>query len=108
MPLQSSQPNSVRSSRENMCNKVKDLTELLKIAYCILYTDSKYLIEFDKQFLSKLYSLYGENAIVQKDGYITIYFENNKSLKLKYLDVNSIIGTGHSNIQVKDSAYVIL
>jgi DNA-directed RNA polymerase len=32
------------------CNKVNNITGFLKIAYCIIYSDSKYLLEFESNF----------------------------------------------------------
>jgi signal transduction histidine kinase len=39
------------------------LTELLKSAYCIIYSNKSYLVEFDKNFLASIINYFGKNAV---------------------------------------------
>lgn len=46
------------------CNKVNLLTTLLNTAYCVIYTNKKYLIDFHSNFLANIKNCYGENSVL--------------------------------------------
>jgi DNA-directed RNA polymerase len=88
------------------CNKVSLLTELLKSAYCIIYSDSKYLVQFNENFLSKIKSYYGENAVSLIDNNLTVTTKSGV-ITLKYPDINFILDSKISKIDVRNSSYII-
>ena len=49
------------------CNKLHNLTGLLKFAYCIIYSDNKYLLDLDANFRSTILNSYGKEAISFKE-----------------------------------------
>ena len=74
------------------CNKVNNLIKLLKSAYCIIYSNSKYLIEFDYNFRHTIKKTYGDDAVSFNDnkGKLTIKLKN-ENIELKYPSLNSVI-----------------
>ena len=90
------------------CNKVNNLIGLLKTAYCIIYSDSKYLLEFDSNFRSTIIKLYGKDAVSfnDKEGKIIINFKND-TISLKYPSINSVIDSKTSKINLNLSNYLI-
>jgi len=50
--------NSIHDCFAVPCNKVNNLIGLLKFAYCIIYSDNKYLLEFDSNFRSTIKNLW--------------------------------------------------
>jgi hypothetical protein len=90
------------------CNKVNNLIGLLKIAYCIIYTENKYLLEFDANFRSTIIKAYGKDAVSFEDGgKLKINLEG-ETIILKYPSISSIITSKISQINLKDSNYLIL
>ena len=90
------------------CTNAKLLTNLIKSAYCILYTKNKYLLDFDANFINSIKKYYGENnvtldlskeklSIYTNEGYITV----------KYPSLNSIIKSKISQIDISESLYLI-
>lgn len=90
------------------CNKVNNLIGLLKIAYCSIYSDNKYLLEFDSNFRSTIIKSYGKEAISfnDKEGKIIINFKTD-TIILKYPSINSVIESKISQINLKDSNYLL-
>lgn len=89
-------------------NKVNNLIGLLRIAYCIIYTENKYLLEFDANFRSTIIKAYGKNAVSFEDaGKLKINLEG-ETIILDYPSISSIITSKISQINLKDSNYLIL
>jgi len=90
------------------CNKVNNLIGLLKIAYCIIYSDKKYLLEFDTNFRNTIIKLYGKDAVSFKDeeGQLKIKFKT-ENIYLKYPSINSVLNSNTSQINIKNSNYLI-
>jgi DNA-dependent RNA polymerase len=89
------------------CNKVNNLIGLLKIAYCIIYTDNKYLLEFDAYFKSTIIKAYGKDAVSFEDaGILEIKLEG-ETIILKYPSISSIIKSKIPQINLNDSNYLI-
>jgi len=90
------------------CNKVNNLIGLLKIAYCIIYSDNKYLLEFDSNFRSTIKKSYGKDAVSfnEEEGKIIIKFKTDTFI-LKYPSIKSVIESKISKINLKDSKYLI-
>jgi len=84
-----------------LCNNVKLLTNLIKSAYYILYTDNKYLLEFDANFINSIKIYYGENNVTldlsQKK--LSVYTKE-INITVKYPSLNSIINSKISQIDV--------
>lgn len=90
------------------CNKVNNLIGLLKSAYCIIYSNSKYLLEFDSNFRSTIIKFYGKDAISFDDTKGTLILNlKNGIIKLKYPSIQSVIDINSSNINFKNSNYII-
>ena len=90
------------------CTNAKLLTNLIKSAYCILYTKNKYLLDFDANFINSIKKYYGESnvtldlnkeklSVYTNEGYITV----------KYPSLNSIIKSQISQIDISESLYLI-
>jgi len=90
------------------CNKVSHLIGLLRSAYCIIYTESKYLIEFDDNFKNTIIKSYGESAVTfdNKKGKLTIKLKN-ENITFKYPSINKIIDIGTTNTNLINSNYLI-
>ena len=92
------------------CNKVKDLIVLLKIAYCSIYSENKYLLEFYANFRSTIIKSYGNEAVSfnDKEGKIIININNKcDTIILKYPSINSVIKNENFQINLNDSNYLI-
>nr|QWO71374.1 RNA polymerase [Termitomyces sp. DKA64] len=98
------------------CNKVNLITELLKVAYCIIYTKKKYLIEFNNNFIDSIKIHYGENNVYinkEKEKLIVItespqgsLYEERVKISFKFPSIDSIIDSKISNIDVSKSCYL--
>ena len=90
------------------CNKVNNLIGLLKSAYCIIYSNSKYLLEFDSNFRHTIIKSYGEDAVSFNDntGKLTIKLKN-ENIILKYPSINGVIVTDSTKINFENSNYLI-
>lgn len=90
------------------CNKVNDLIGLLKFAYCSIYSDNKYLLEFDSNLRSTIIKLYGKDAVSFNDeeSKIKINFKT-ETISLKYPSITSVIESKISQINLKNSNYLI-
>jgi DNA-directed RNA polymerase len=90
------------------CNNAKLLTNLIKSAYCILYTENKYLLNFDANFINSIKNYYGENNVTL-DLYnerLTVY-TNEGHIYVKYPSLKSIIKSKISQIDISESLYLI-
>ncbi|KAF8805671.1 hypothetical protein BYT27DRAFT_7104008, partial [Phlegmacium glaucopus] len=89
------------------CNKVNLITELLKNAYVIIYSNNKYLLEFDSNFIHTIKKIYSENSVSfnEKKGEITV-ITNTDCITVKYPSIKSIIGSKISQIDVSQSSYI--
>jgi hypothetical protein len=74
------------------CKNAKLLTNLIKSAYCILYTENKYLLDFDANFINSIKNYYGENNVTLdlSNEKLTVY-TNEGDISVKYHSLNSII-----------------
>jgi DNA-dependent RNA polymerase len=90
------------------CNKVNILTGLLKSAYCIIYSESNYLENFDLNFRSLITKTFGESAVSFKneEGKVIIKFKD-EELSIKFPSINSVVKNKKSEITVKNSNYLI-
>ena len=90
------------------CNKVNILIKLLKSAYGIIYSNSKYLLEFDNNFRDTIIKSYGVDAVSfdDKKGKLTINFKN-ETIIMKYPSINSVIDINSTQIDFKNSNYLI-
>lgn len=90
------------------CSKVSNLLELLKTVYCIIYSDSKYLQVFDRDFREDIISIFGKEAVTfnDKNGKVTVT-TNTDTITIKYPSLNHIIDNNSSNIVVKNSNYLL-
>jgi len=90
------------------CNNAKLLTNLIKSAYCILYTDNKYLLDFDANFINSIKNHYGENNVTLDLSKEKLSVYTNKGyITVKYPSLNSIIKSKISQINVTKSPYLI-
>jgi DNA-directed RNA polymerase len=90
------------------CNKVQTLTGLLKFAYCIIYSDNKYLLEFDANFRSTILNTYGTEAITSKEEKEKIKIKiKMDTIVLKYPSIKSVINSNDFKINLKNSNYLI-
>jgi len=90
------------------CNKVNNLTGLLKTAYCIIYSDSKYLLDFDASFRFSIIKSYGEAAVLFKDEEAKLIVKlNGENLTFKFPSINSVIQEENSKVNLKNSNYLI-
>jgi len=90
------------------CNNAKLLTNLIKSAYCILYTDNKYLLDFDANFINSIKNYYGENnVILDLSNEILSVYTNEGYISVKYPSLNSIIKSKISKIDISESLYLI-
>ena len=73
------------------CNNAKLLTNLIKSAYCILYTENKYLLDFYANFINSIKNYYGENNVTLdlSNEKLTVY-TNEGDISVKYPSLNSI------------------
>jgi DNA-directed RNA polymerase len=74
------------------CNNAKLLTNLIKSAYCILYTNNKYLLDFDANFINSIKNYYGENNVtfdLSKE--ILSVYTNGENITVIYPSLKSII-----------------
>jgi DNA-directed RNA polymerase len=90
------------------CNKVNSLIGLLKTAYCLIYSDSKYLLDFDCNFRNTIIKSYGKDAVSfdEVKGKIKIKTKS-ECITLKYPSINSIINSNISKINLRNSNYLI-
>jgi len=67
---------------------MSQIIELLKSAYIIIYSNKKYLLEFDANFWTTIKNYYGENAVSfnEKDEKITISTDTN-IITVKYIPI---------------------
>ena len=84
------------------CNHVSLLIDLLKFAYCIIYTNKNYLIEFEDNFLNHILKIYGSNCY---DPITRIIKIKDLKIKLVFPDVKTIIGK--NTISTLDSSYLL-
>jgi DNA-directed RNA polymerase len=90
------------------CNNAKLLTNLIKSAYCILYTDNKYLLDFDVNFINSIKNYYGENNVtLDLSNEILSVYTNEGYISVKYPSLNSIIKSKISQIDISESLYLI-
>ena len=90
------------------CNNAKLLTNLIKSAYCILYTENKYLLDFYANFINSIKNYYSENNVtldLSKEE-LSVY-TNEGNITVKYPSLNSIIKSKISQIDVSNSQYRI-
>jgi DNA-directed RNA polymerase len=90
------------------CNKVNKLIGLLKTAYCIIYSDSKYLLDFDSNFRSSIIKSFGKDVVSFKDKEEKIIINlKNESIILKYPSIKSVIDSKIPQINLNNSNYLI-
>lgn len=91
------------------CNKVSIIVELLKAAYIIIYSNKKYLIEFDSNFRASIIKHYGEKAVSFNENKLEMTVKTaTDSITVKYTPITSIIDSKMSKIDVINSTYLIL
>jgi hypothetical protein len=90
------------------CNKVKILTTLLKSAYCVIYTNNKYLIDFHSNFITNIKRCYGEDSVSldEEKNKLTV-ITNSEEITVKCPSIKSIIDSDISKIDVSNSTYLI-
>lgn len=90
------------------CNKAQLLLNLIKSAYCILYTNHKYLLSFDANFINSIQIYYGkENVSLDIDKEKLTVLTNEGYITVKYPSLKSIINSQISQIDVSKSLYLI-
>lgn len=90
------------------CNKVNKLIGLLKTAYCIIYSDSKYLLDFDSNFRSSIIKSFDKDVVSFNDKEEKIIINlKNKTIILKYPSIKSVIDSKTPQINLNDSNYLI-
>lgn len=90
------------------CNKVNLLTELLKAVYCIIYSNSKYLQEFDRSFRADIVATFGAAAVEFSDADGKLYIKTTEDvISIKYPSLSKVIDTKPSQIDVSKSNYLI-
>lgn len=98
---------SVHDCFATTCNKIKILTDILKGAYCALYTESKYLLKFDDYFRTSIINTFGKNSVIFNNKNLTVKLANDENIKVKFPSVSEILSEDKSKINVKESAYII-
>ena len=88
------------------CNKVSLITELLKVAYCIIYSNNKYLIEFDSNFILTIKNFYGEKNVSINDNREMIVINDRGPTKFNLPSINSILDSDISSIDFSKSSYI--
>jgi DNA-directed RNA polymerase len=90
------------------CNKVNNLIGLIKTAYCIIYSENKYLLDFDLNFRSAIINSFGQDAVQFKDteGYLIIKLKT-ESINIKYPSINEVLENKISQINLQNSRYII-
>nr|QWO71370.1 RNA polymerase [Termitomyces sp. T123] len=88
------------------CSKVSSMIGLLKSAYCIIYSESKYLLGFDSNLRSIIKKSYGEEEVIFNDEKGNIKIKNG-NITLKYPSIKSVIPHTESKINVNNSNYLI-
>jgi hypothetical protein len=79
--------------------------ELLKSAYIIIYSEKKYLLEFDSNFIATIKNTYGADSVEKKQ--VMKIKTNLDSISVKYIPIKSIINTEISQIDVTQSSYTL-
>ena len=83
-------------------NNVANLICNLKLVYIQLYSENKYILDFDKSIIRTFKLSYGENNF--KDDTRTYYFENKW---YKFPDVTKVIAGEIDPKLIKESQYLI-
>lgn len=89
------------------CNILEQISTFINSAYTIIYSNRKYLLEFDSNFIASIKTYYGENAVTideQKEE-ITI-ITNSDTITVKYIPVKSILESKIFQMNVTETAYI--
>nr|YP_010697841.1 hypothetical protein P1S03_mgp04 [Porodaedalea chrysoloma]WCF76802.1 hypothetical protein [Porodaedalea chrysoloma] len=89
------------------CNNVGKIISLLKLSYLNIYSDSNYILKFDKEFLDSIINLFGPDCYSEKTRIIKIINEKDEILELKYPNINEVIDTLNTTPNFNESSYLI-
>ena len=93
------------------CNNVKFLIELLKSAYCTIYSNNNYLLEFDKNFRNTIIKSFGEKAVSfdDKNEKLTVRLtaEEDSKVDIHYPSITNLLNQNIEDIDLKESSYLI-
>ena len=104
--------NTIPSSIKNMyavhdcfavtSNNVSYIMSFLKVVYTNIYSDAKYLKQFDNEIIHQIKSYYGEACFDYDNRIIKV-----NDMKIKYPDINVVLGKNLDFDSLNESNYLI-
>lgn len=83
-------------------NNIARLTNILKLVYIKLYSENKYILDFDKSIINNIKSIYGEENFNENER--TLYFENKKFI---LPEVEKVLAGTIQSKTINNSKYLI-